>query len=92
MWCASCVRGDLHRLRKPPSGRGHGRIGPHQRAEGWQSGRHHAGGRVTTRRLGFLMTGQEFDYQVRDLWQGQGSTPVLEVRNLSRKGNIITSP
>ncbi|HBQ7840356.1 TPA: sugar ABC transporter ATP-binding protein, partial [Klebsiella pneumoniae] len=41
---------------------------------------------VTTRRLGFLMTGQEFDYQVRDLWQGQGSTPVLEVRNLSRKG------
>jgi simple sugar transport system ATP-binding protein len=47
---------------------------------------------VTTRRLGFLMTGQEFDYQVRDLWQGKGSTPVLEVRNLSRKGNIITSP
>ena len=41
---------------------------------------------VTTRRLGFLMTGQEFDFQVRDLWQGQGSTPVLEVRNLSRKG------
>ena len=41
---------------------------------------------VTTRRLGFLMTGQEFDYQVRDLWQGKGSTPVLEVRNLSRKG------
>ncbi len=32
------------------------------------------------------MTGQEFDFQVRDLWQGQGSTPVLEVRNLSRKG------
>nr|VXZ89118.1 Uncharacterised protein [Klebsiella pneumoniae] len=29
---------------------------------------------------------------MRDLWQGQGSTPVLEVRNLSRKGNIITSP
>ena len=41
---------------------------------------------VTTRRLGFLMTVQEFDYQVRDLWQGKGSTPVLEVRNLSRKG------
>ena len=48
--------------------------------------RHHAGGRGTTRRLSFLMTGQEFDFQVRDLWQGQGSTPVLEVRNLSRKG------
>lgn len=41
---------------------------------------------VTTRRLGFLMTGQEFDYQVRDLWQRKGCTPVLEVRNLNRRG------
>lgn len=41
---------------------------------------------ITTRRLGFLMTGQEFDYQVRELWQSRQSTPVLEVRNLSRAG------
>ena len=41
---------------------------------------------ITTRRLGFLMTGQQFDYQVRELRQGKESTPVLEVRNLSRHG------
>lgn len=36
---------------------------------------------MTTKQLGFLMTGQEFEYQVRELWQGKSSTPVLEVRN-----------
>ncbi|AFJ48468.1 sugar ABC transporter ATP-binding protein [Shimwellia blattae] len=41
---------------------------------------------ITTRRLGFLMTGREFDYQVRELWQSRQSTPVLEVRKLSRAG------
>ena len=43
---------------------------------------------MTTKQLSFLMTGQEFEYQVRELWQGKSSTPVLEVRNLSRHGNI----
>lgn len=43
---------------------------------------------MTTKQLGFLMTGQEFEYQVRELWQGKSSIPVLEVRNLSRHGNI----
>ncbi|MBB9845798.1 sugar ABC transporter ATP-binding protein [Escherichia coli] len=41
---------------------------------------------MTTKQLGFLMTGQEFEYQVRELWQGKSSIPVLEVRNLSRHG------
>jgi simple sugar transport system ATP-binding protein len=41
---------------------------------------------ITTRRLGFLMTGQEFDYKIRELWQGKGSQPTLEVRDLSRNG------
>ncbi|KMV35265.1 MULTISPECIES: sugar ABC transporter ATP-binding protein [Franconibacter] len=41
---------------------------------------------ITTKRLGFLMTGMEFEYQVRELRQGAQSTPVLEVRNLSRRG------
>lgn len=36
--------------------------------------------------FGFLMMGQEFDYQVCDLWQGQGSMLVLEVCNFSCKG------
>ena len=41
---------------------------------------------MTTKRLGFLMTGQEFEYKTRALWQGKTSIPVLEVRNLSRQG------
>ena len=44
---------------------------------------------MTTKQLGFLMTGQEFEYQVRELWQGKSSTPVLEVRNLSRHGEYL---
>jgi len=41
---------------------------------------------ITTRRLGFLMTGLEFDYQIRALWQGKASKPVLEVCHLCRHG------
>ncbi|SQC63943.1 Uncharacterised protein [Klebsiella pneumoniae subsp. pneumoniae] len=68
------------------------RIGPHQRAEGWQSGRHLAGGRGNHPPARFSDDGQEFDYQV-PICAGAGQyRPVLEVRNLSRKGNIITSP
>lgn len=40
---------------------------------------------VTTRRLGFLMTGQSLTFRCA-ICGRQGSTPVLEVRNLSRKG------
>ncbi|MEY8712790.1 sugar ABC transporter ATP-binding protein [Mangrovibacter phragmitis] len=41
---------------------------------------------MTTQQLGFLMTGQQFEYQTRALRQSAGSTPVLEVVNLSRAG------
>ncbi len=43
---------------------------------------------MTTKQLGFLMTGQEFEYQVRELWQ-ENPAPVLEVRNLSRHGEYL---
>lgn len=43
---------------------------------------------MDTRKLGFLMTGQAFDYQIRAPWQGDAAQPVLEVRHLSRAGEF----
>jgi len=41
---------------------------------------------MTTRHLGFLMTGQEFDFQLRAEHQARQEPPVLDVRQLSRHG------
>ncbi|MCW2483341.1 sugar ABC transporter ATP-binding protein, partial [Candidatus Symbiopectobacterium sp. NZEC135] len=41
---------------------------------------------MSTRQLGMLMTGQAFDYHIREPWQGDASRNVLEVRQLSRAG------
>lgn len=43
---------------------------------------------MDTRQLGFLMTGQAFDYQVRAPWQGDAARPILDVRHLSRAGEF----
>lgn len=41
---------------------------------------------MSTRQLGMLMTGQAFDYHIREPWQGDTARNVLEVRQLSRAG------
>lgn len=42
--------------------------------------------RKSLRQLGMLMTGQAFDYHIREPWQGDTARKVLEVRQLSRAG------
>lgn len=39
---------------------------------------------ITTRQLSFLMTGQQFDYQIRESYKREKSTPVLALRHLTR--------
>lgn len=76
---------------KPPSGRGRGISDRISVLKDGNLVSTMPAAEVTTRQLGFLMTGQEFDYQVRDLVAGQTVRQCWRCA-ITRKGNIITSP